>query len=78
MTSPKFIGTSKRRNLNLPRLMLSAAVALVCGIASAQTGDGASAPVAQMHCDKPIAKVMVGKLVDDNYLGRLTTTMLAG
>jgi curli biogenesis system outer membrane secretion channel CsgG len=50
--------TSFSRAFATRNLILSTAIALACGAAMSQTPD-APAP---LHCDKPIAKVMVGKL----------------
>lgn len=49
---------SVRRTLAFREILLAFAIAAPCGVSMAQT----TAPTTPAHCDKPIAKVMVGKL----------------
>ena len=54
--------TSLNRTFAVGKFILASTTALVCCIASAQGSDVASEEIARLHCDKPIARAIVGSL----------------
>lgn len=53
---------SLARNFGFGKLIVAAAVALACGVSTAQGSNVSTEQVARPHCEKPIARVIVGKL----------------
>lgn len=55
--------SSFNRNCGFGRLIVAVAATLACGISIAQGSDVSTEQVARAHCEKPIARVIVGKLI---------------